>query len=266
MRVPFLLVGQAAEDGGDAHQKGDAVLRHVVQGRLRIEFGKDDDRGAGIESRAGACAVEAAAVEPGRRVHRHVPVAHREMDHHVVGRQHLVDTGHRDGLGMTGRAGGVQAAGFVIDIVLDLRLFAGSAFHEAAVGEESAFGSFFRREDQVGPMRGQFQRLFHGFAIGSIEKERLGAGIVDAPGEFARREAEAGRAAYGARLVRGEIAEDEFGAVAQLHHDDVPLPEAGREEGLREAVALGIQLPVGPAASVGGIHHRQAVSVAPHVP
>ena len=167
---------------------------------------------------------------------------------------------------MTGRAGGVQAAGFVIDIVLDLRLFAGSAFHEAAVGEESAFGSFFRREDQVGPMRGQFQRLFHGFPAGGVEKEGLGPGIVDAPGEFSRREAEAGRAAHGARLVGSEVAEDEFGAVAQLHHDDVSLPEAGREEGLCEPVALGVQFPVGPAASVGGIHHRQAVSVAPDVP
>jgi len=115
-------------------------------------------------------------------------------------------------------------------------------------------------------MRGQFQRLFHGLPVSGIEKEHLGVGIVDAPGQFSRREAEAGRAAHGARLVRGEIAEDEFGAVAQLHHDDVPLPETGSEKGLGEAVALGIQFPVGPAASVGGIHHRQAVSVAPDVP
>ena len=167
---------------------------------------------------------------------------------------------------MAGRTGGVQAAGLVIDIVLDIRLFAGGALNEAFIGEESAFGSFLRRQDQVGPMRGQFQRLFHGLPVSGVEKEYLGVGIVDAPGEFPRGEAEAGRAAHGARLVGGEVAENEFGAVAQLHHDDVPFPEAGREEGLREAVALGIQFPVGPAAFVGGIHHRQAVPVAPDIP
>ena len=100
----LLFVGQAAEDRGDADQESDAVLRHVSERRLRVEFRKDDDGRAGVEGRTGARAVEAAAVEPGRGIHRDVAVAHREMDHHVVGGKDLVDARQGNGLRVAGGA------------------------------------------------------------------------------------------------------------------------------------------------------------------
>ena len=73
-------------------------------------------------------------------------------------------------------------------------------------------------------------------------------------------------AADGACLVGGDIADGEFRAVAQLHHQDVPLLEAGVHQGVGEAVALPVQFPVGPAPVIGGGNHRGAVSVPPYVP
>ena len=115
-------------------------------------------------------------------------------------------------------------------------------------------------------MVGQAEGLLDGFPAGGAEKQRLRTGVVDAPGQFARAEAEADGAADGARLVGGDIADGEFRAVAQLHHQDVPLPEAGVHQGVREAVAFTVQFPVSPAPSVGGRDHRRAVPVPPHVP
>ena len=113
---------------------------------------------------------------------------------------------------------------------------------------------------------GQAQGLLHGFAAGGAEHQRLRAGVVDAPGQFARAEAETDGAADGARLMGGDIADGEFRAVAQLHHQDISLPEAGFHQGVGEAVAFAVQFPISPVPAVGGGNHRGAVPIPPHIP
>ena len=261
----LLLVGQAAEDGGNAHEEGDSVPGDVLERRLRVELRQDHDGRAGVEGRAGTRAMEAAAVEPRRGVHRHVAVAHREMDHHVVCGEDLVDACERNGLGVAGGAGCIQAGRLVVDVVDDVRLGLGCAFDEGRIGGGAPGSAVPDGQEDFRPMLGQAQGLLHGFPAGGAEHQHLRAGVVDAPGQFARAESEADGAADGARLVGGDIADGEFRTVAQLHHQDVPLPEAGAHQGVGEAVAFQVQFPVGPATAVGGGDHRGAVSVPPHV-
>ena len=261
----LLFVGQTAEDRRDTYEEGNTVPGDILERRLRIELREDHDGRAGVEGRAGARAVEAAAVEPGRGVHRHVAVVHREMDHHVVRGQDFVDARERNGLGMAGGAGCIQAGRLVIDIMDDVRFGLRSAFDEGRIGGGPPGSAVPDGQEDFRPMVGQAEGLFHGFPAGGAEQQRLRAGVVDAPGQFARTETEADRAADGARLVGGDIADGELRAVAQLHHQDISLPEAGVHQGVGEAVAFKVQFPISPAPSVGGRNHRGAVSVPPHV-
>ncbi len=265
MRCLFLFVGQTAEDRGNPHEEGDAVPGDVLERRLSVELRKDHDGRAGIEGRAGARAVKAAAMEPRRGVHRDVAVAHREMDHHVMCGQDFVDARERNGLGMAGGAGRIEAGRLVVDVVVHVRLGLRRAFNEGRIGGGPPRRAVPDGQEDFRPVMGQAQRMLHGFPAGGAEQERLRAGVVDAPGQFARAETEADGTADGARLVGGDIADGEFRTVAQLHHQDISLPEAGVHQGVGEAVAFAVQLPVGPAPSVGGRNHRGAVPVPPHV-
>ena len=187
------------------------------------------------------------------------------MDHHVVRGEDLVDARERDGLGMAGRTGSIEAGCLVIDVVDYVRLGLRRAFDEGCIGRGAPGSAVPDGQENVRPMVGQAESLLDGFPAGGAEKQRLRTGVVDAPGQFARAEAEADGAADGARLVGGDIADGELRAVAQLHHQDISLPEAGVHQGVGEAVAFKVQFPISPAPSVGGRNHRGAVSVPPHV-
>ena len=117
----LLFVGQTAEDRRDTYEEGNTVPGDILERRLRIELREDHDGRAGVEGRAGASAVEAAAMEPRRGVHRDVAVTHREMDHHVMGGEDLVDACERNGLGMAGGAGRIKAGRLVIDVMDHVR-------------------------------------------------------------------------------------------------------------------------------------------------
>ena len=64
--------------------------------------------------------MQAAAVEPRCGVHRHVLIAHREVYHHIVSRQHLVDACHSHALRSASGAAGIEAAGFVVYVIYRL--------------------------------------------------------------------------------------------------------------------------------------------------
>ena len=60
--------------------------------RSRREIAQDDHLAARVQRRARAARVDAAAVEPRGHVHRAVEGPEREVHHHVVRGEHLVDT------------------------------------------------------------------------------------------------------------------------------------------------------------------------------
>ena len=84
--------------------------------RLGAKSRRIDDLAARVQRRARAARMDAAAVEPRGHIHRAVGRTQREMHHHIVRGQHLVDIVDRHALGPVGRARGVQAGGFVVDM------------------------------------------------------------------------------------------------------------------------------------------------------
>ena len=164
------------------------------------------------------------------------------MNHHVVRGEDLVDARQRNRLGMAGGAGSKEAGRLVVDIVDYVRFCFTRAFHEGGVAAVFAAHD----DDDVGPVISQCQGLRHGFAAGIAHHEHLRTGVVDAPGQFARAEAEAHRAADGAGLVGGDIAESELGTVPKHHHQDVAFLQARIHQRIGEAVAFDVQFPVGP--------------------
>ena len=177
----------------------------------------------------------------------------------------LVDARERNRLGMTGRAGCIEAGCLVIDVVDHVGFRLRGACYEGSVGRSAPRGAVADDQEDFRPMMGQVEGHFYGFLAGGAEHQHLRQGVVDAPGQFARAEAEADGAADGARLVGGDIPDGEFRTVAQLHHQDIPLLKAGIHQGIGEAVAFEVEFPVGPAPSIGGRDHCGAVSIPPHV-
>ena len=104
LRVAFLCVSEVFQHGRYSDQEGNVVFPDIFQCFLCIELAHDYHAAAGVQSRARSCAVESSSVEPRRGVHRDVPVAHREMNHHVVAGENFIDAGERNCFLSAGRS------------------------------------------------------------------------------------------------------------------------------------------------------------------
>lgn len=79
------------------------------------ELPLDDHCAAGIQCRRNAAGVESATVKPRGGVHGDIGKGKGEMNHHIVGRKHLIDAGEADALLSARCAGGEKPQSLIVN-------------------------------------------------------------------------------------------------------------------------------------------------------
>ena len=265
--LPLLFVGQFLEHGGHTDDEGDLVALDVFERGDGVKLGHDHQRGAGVECGAGTGAVEPAAVKPRRRVHRHVPVAHGEVNHHVVAGEYLVDARERHGLRASRCARGVEASSLVVDIIrrVVFRFADGSTFHIVVIGNDLIIALAVDDYQAARAPARELHGLEYLVLVRGVEEEDDGARLADDIRQFAYAQTVADGAVDRVGLVRGDVGEHECGAVEQLEHYDIALPESVLPHAVDKAVYLAVELTVGPCLVLQGPYHGRATAVAPHI-
>ena len=87
----FLRVRKHLQVCGRSHDECDSVRGNPAEYRFRLEIPHDYERAACVEGRAGAAAVAASPVEPGRHVQRYVARAERVLHDDVMCGEYFVD-------------------------------------------------------------------------------------------------------------------------------------------------------------------------------
>ena len=189
------------------------------------------------------------------------------MDHHVVRGEHLVDGGHRHGLGPAGGPGGIETGRLVEGAVFEVGLegrrglpggifFIGDGFLGAGAVDDHQPG---------GAVGGERQGLEDAVAEFRAVHQHGGTGIVDAVGELARGDPEIHRAADGAVLLGGDVGESELGAVAQHQHHHASVAGTVRMQCVGKLVASLVELAVGPTPLRVRVDHRRLVGKTAHI-
>ena len=260
----LLRAREHRNDGRHADQEGNLVLLRVFQGTLGREVAQDDHFAACVQRRAGAARVDAAAVEPRGHVHGAVQGPEREVHHHVMRGEHLVNIVDRHALGAVGGTRGIQPGGFIVDMRVEVDRGIGFGLHGNIVlipcMSRRSFGAalVIDHDDGLRLVFAQMERAAGQFAELGVVDKRLGAAVVDHERDLARALPVIDRAGDCADLMRRQIAEYELRRVEQGKHHHVVFPYAIRAKRMRQAVCLGVQFLIGPAAAGKRVVQRGA--------
>ena len=187
------------------------------------------------------------------------------MNHHIVGRKHLIDAGEADALLSARCAGGEKPQSLIVngEFPGERRVVCGTVCHKTGVAVRRCFlGS----QQNLGRRTGSGQRQVYFCLDLRLRQEHLRMAVVHAVSDLLGREPEVHRTEHHAGLVARQIGEHKLRAVVELHHDNVTFPQSGTEQSVGETVRLCIQLGIVPDSAAFQICQRPSAAKPSHVP